>query len=273
MRRPRLLTASLVLAALALTACGDDGGADPAATSPTELQIKDITVGTGPAAKAGDLLLMRYVGTRTADGTEFDQNVDSGEPLNVTLGAGQVIQGWDEGLVGIQQGGRRQLDIPADLAYGDSPPAGSSIQPGDALTFVVDAVAVIATPDPADRPDITVEGGPNVTEVQTVDLVTGSGAELAEGQTAIAYLVAFRADTGEELLSSWDTGSFEDVPFAAGQTIDGLYQGMTGMRVGGRRQITIPFASAFGADGNADLGSGLPPNVDLVLVVEVFGAY
>ena len=119
---------------------------------PTELVVTDITEGTGPAAVSGDTLVVHYVGVRSADGTEFDNSYDGGTPFSVTIGVGQVIKGWDEGLVGIKAGGRRQLDIPADLAYGDSPPGTDVIQPGDALSFVIDAVTIIPKPDPADAP-------------------------------------------------------------------------------------------------------------------------
>ena len=99
------------------------------ATLPTELVITDLEEGTGPAAKAGDDVSVFYVGVRSVDGTEFDSNFDS-QPFPVTLGAGGVIQGWDQGLVGVKAGGLRQLDIPADLAYGDRP-QGDIIKAGD----------------------------------------------------------------------------------------------------------------------------------------------
>ncbi|HEY5664465.1 MAG TPA: FKBP-type peptidyl-prolyl cis-trans isomerase [Ilumatobacter sp.] len=108
---------------------------------PTELVVTDLLAGTGPAAQVGDTVLVNYVGVRSADGTEFDNSYDRGSPFPVTLGSGGVIQGWDQGLLGVQAGGRRQLDIPADLAYGDSA-VGEIIQSGDALTFVIDVVSV-----------------------------------------------------------------------------------------------------------------------------------
>ena len=102
---------------------------------PTELVVTDLIEGTGPAAAEGDTVLVHYVGVRSEDGTEFDNSYDSGRPFSVNLGAGGVITGWDQGLVGVKQGGRRQLDIPAELAYGDQP-QGDVIQAGDALTFL-----------------------------------------------------------------------------------------------------------------------------------------
>jgi len=108
---------------------------------PKDLVVKDIVIGKGPAAKKGDKLSMQYVGVLFDDGTEFDSSWDSGQPFEFTLGQGMVIKGWDQGLVGIKPGGRRQLTIPAKLAYGaqGQPP---SIPPNAALVFIVDALKV-----------------------------------------------------------------------------------------------------------------------------------
>lgn len=113
---------------------------------PTELVITDLVEGEGIEAQVGDTVVVHYVGVRTADGAEFDNSYDGGEPFPVVLGAGRVIPGWEEGLIGAQVGDQRQLDIPAELAYGDNP-RGEVIQPGDALTFVVDVVAITSAAD------------------------------------------------------------------------------------------------------------------------------
>ena len=108
---------------------------------PTSLVVTDIVEGDGAEAQVGDTVVVHYVGVRTEDGTEFDNSYDRGQPFPVVLGSGSVIQGWEQGLIGAQAGDRRQLDIPAELAYGDTP-RGDVIQAGDALTFVIDVVAV-----------------------------------------------------------------------------------------------------------------------------------
>jgi len=108
---------------------------------PTELQVTTLIEGEGPEAAVGDTVTVHYVGVRSEDGTEFDNSYDRGSPFPVVLGSGGVIQGWEDGLVGAQAGERLQLDIPADLAYGDSP-RGDVIQAGDALTFVIDVLDV-----------------------------------------------------------------------------------------------------------------------------------
>jgi peptidylprolyl isomerase len=106
--------------------------------APTELQGSDVVVGKGAEAKDGDKVTVQYVGQLFADGKEFDTSWKKGAaPFAFTLGGGQVIQGWDQGVPGMKVGGRRILVIPADLAYGDagSPP---SIPAKAPLIFVVD---------------------------------------------------------------------------------------------------------------------------------------
>ena len=160
-----LLTLALLVLSVSLVACGgDDKGegtesaAAPAATAesqaetpaktrpqiarpegpaPKELRSEDLEEGTGTEAKAGDLVSVQYVGASWSTGEEFDASWDRGEPFQFTLGAGEVIPGWDRGVEGMKEGGRRRLVIPPDLAYGPqgSPPA---IGPDETLVFVID---------------------------------------------------------------------------------------------------------------------------------------
>lgn len=132
-------------AVTAAAASGDKPVVEIPAEIPTELVVTELTEGGGPGAEVGDTVLVNYVGVRSADGTEFDNSYDRGEPFPVTLGANGVIQGWEQGLLGAQTGARLQLDIPAILAYGDSA-RGEIIQAGDALTFVIDVVEVQKRP-------------------------------------------------------------------------------------------------------------------------------
>ena len=110
-------------------------------TAPTELKITDLKEGTGEAAKVGDSITVHYVGVLSTDGTEFDNSYDRGQPFTFTIGSGQVIDGWDQGLVGAKVGGQRQLDIPSNLAYGDQD-KGDVIKAGSALSFVIDVMAI-----------------------------------------------------------------------------------------------------------------------------------
>jgi peptidylprolyl isomerase len=109
----------------------------PSGSPPTKLEALDIVKGKGKAAKEGDKVTVQYVGVAFSTGEEFDASWERDEPFEFTLGAGEVIPGWDEGVVGMKKGGRRQLTIPAELAYGaqGSPPA---IGPNETLVFVID---------------------------------------------------------------------------------------------------------------------------------------
>ena len=112
----------------------------PDGVPPAELQVTDIWEGDGALAKAGDTVRVHYVGVAYSTGEEFDASWNRGDPLEFRLGVGQVISGWDQGVQGMRVGGRRQLVIPPDLAYGDRG-AGQAIAPGETLIFVCDLVS------------------------------------------------------------------------------------------------------------------------------------
>ena len=113
----------------------------PKGAPPKKLEIKDLEEGTGAEAKAGDEVTVQYVGVNYKSGKEFDASWDRGEPFIFQLGAGMVIPGWDQGVEGMKVGGRRELIIPPELAYGPegSPPA---IGPNETLIFVIDLLEV-----------------------------------------------------------------------------------------------------------------------------------
>jgi FKBP-type peptidyl-prolyl cis-trans isomerase len=104
------------------------------------LKIEDVVVGTGAEAKNGDTVKVNYVGTLD-DGTKFDSSYDRNQPFAFSLGAGQVIKGWDLGVLGMKVGGKRTLVIPSELGYGATG-AGSVIPPNATLHFTVELLAV-----------------------------------------------------------------------------------------------------------------------------------
>ena len=108
---------------------------------PAELVIEDIEVGAGEEAKAGHTVEVHYVGNAWSTRQQFDASWDRGDTFSFRLGAGQVIPGWDQGVVGMKIGGRRRLVIPPDLGYG-SRGAGGVIKPNETLVFVVDLVGL-----------------------------------------------------------------------------------------------------------------------------------
>jgi len=113
----------------------------PAGPAPTHLVIKDLIPGTGPTATSGSSVTVNYVGVLYKNGQEFDSSWKRNQPFPFTLGQGQVIKGWDQGVAGMKVGGRRELIIPAPLAYGaqGSPP---TIPPNAPLVFVIDLLGV-----------------------------------------------------------------------------------------------------------------------------------
>jgi peptidylprolyl isomerase len=113
----------------------------PSEPAPKKLAEKEIVEGTGAEAKSGDKVTVQYVGVGYESEEEFDSSWSRNEPFSFTLGAGEVIPGWDQGVEGMKVGGRRELIIPAELAYG---PAGSppAIGPNETLIFVIDLLAV-----------------------------------------------------------------------------------------------------------------------------------
>jgi FKBP-type peptidyl-prolyl cis-trans isomerase len=105
-----------------------------------ELKITDTVVGTGKAAEKGALFICHYEGF-LEDGTKFDSSLDRGQPLQFVIGTGRVIKGWDQGLMGMQEGGKRTLHIPSSLAYGDRQ-VGPFIKPNSNLIFNVELIEV-----------------------------------------------------------------------------------------------------------------------------------
>jgi FKBP-type peptidyl-prolyl cis-trans isomerase len=149
----------LALALIGLLACGGDGKADsdralrPGGFSaalgvdttamtktPSGLRYQDIATGEGKTATAGRSVSVHYTGW-LPNGEKFDSSVDRNQPFEFSLGAGQVIAGWDEGVAGMKVGGKRKLVIPADLGYGTAgaPP---DIPPGATLVFEVELLEV-----------------------------------------------------------------------------------------------------------------------------------
>lgn len=237
--------------------------------APDELVRTVLEEGVGEPAEVGDTLIVDYIGVRTVDGVEFDNSYDR-EPFPITLGAGGVIQGWEDGLLGAKQGERVQLDIPSKLAYGETARS-DVIRENEDLTFVIDVRSVVRQADPSDAP--TEPGVPlseGALETSFEDLVVGEGDVIEEGQTALIRYVNFRGDNGVALESNWTNDPLQ-IPYVEIQLFPGLYNGMEGMRVGGRRAITIIPEDGFGPDGNPQ--GGLPAGTDMIFVIELLGAY
>lgn len=143
----------LLLAAVAIPACSQKEPAKPAATEKTEtkaaagavttpsgLSYTDLKVGTGAAPTSGKGVIVHYTGT-LENGTKFDSSLDRGQPFVFRIGAGEVIPGWDEGVMSMKVGGKRKLVVPPQLGYGANG-AGGVIPPNATLIFEVELLDV-----------------------------------------------------------------------------------------------------------------------------------
>ncbi len=113
----------------------------PDGPAPSEIVSQDAVIGEGAEAVDGKTVTVQYVGVRYKDGVQFDASWDRTGSFSFLLGSGQVISGWDEGVKGMKVGGRRQLILPPEYAYGETG-AGADIGPGETLVFVVDLLNV-----------------------------------------------------------------------------------------------------------------------------------
>ena len=233
---------------------------EPTGDAPDSLEVTDIAEGDGTEVTNGSVAVVDYVGASFSNGTVFDASYGR-SPFPVTVGAGRVIKGWDEGLVGMKVGGKRQLVIPADLGYGDtgSPP---DIAPGETLIFIIELRAVVSRPE---NPEPTGD----VTELTTETLVEGSGDAVVEsGSQATVHYIGVHATTGEPFDASWDRGEPFTVAVGSGSVIAGWDQGLVGMKLGERRLLTIPSDLAYGPEGRPPL---IAADEDLVFVVDLVG--
>jgi len=227
--------------------------------SPDALSVRDISIGTGSQAEIGDVLEVNYVGVLLNDGTEFDASWNRSQTFFVPIGMGAVIPGWDQGIVGMREGGRRVLVTPPNLAYGSSG-SGSAIPPNATLVFVVDLISILdleppAIPEPTDVGEL----------LQVEDLVDGTGDPVESGDTVTVHYLGTLTD-GTVFDASWQRGMPFTTIIGVGRVIAGWDQGIVGMREGGRRLLKIPSELAYGERGS---GAAIPPNTPLLFVVDL----
>lgn len=215
------------------------------------LKIQDLRPGTGAVAKDGDNLSMNYKGM-LLNGKIFDQSYGRG-PFDFKLGAGQVIQGWDQGIKGMKVGGKRKLTIPAALGYGDKG-AGADIPPGATLVFEVELLK-------AEKP-VDLAGG--VTKLKIEDIRPGTGAVAVNGSKLTMDYKGMLLN-GKVFDQSYGRSPFE-FTLGGGQVIKGWDLGIKGMKVGGKRKLTIPASLGYGDTG---AGADIPPGATLVFEVEL----
>lgn len=212
-----------------------------------ELEIKDLKPGKGAAAAEGDTVWVTYVG-KLMDGTVFDSSERSGgRPFVVTIGAGQVIQGWEKGLIGAKTGTKRELRIPYKLAYGETGRE-PSIPPKADLLFDLDVLALVKLGD---------EG-----TIDATDIKVGNGPVIKKGSTVkLNYKVSLI--NGLEVDSTAKSKKSYEIKVGEGQTFPGIDLGVVGMKKGGKRRLFLPPQMAMPSGSDV-----VPPNSPLIVELE-----
>lgn len=234
-----------------------------AETTDSGLQYLEETAGKGDTPKKGDLVTMHYSAS-LPDGTELVSTFTQGEPITTVWGANQLLPGWEEGVGLMNAGTKAKMVLPPALAFGE---AGSgSIPPNTQIVLEVELLTVEAAPVPAEVAEkdlTTAESG-----LQYYDLEVGDGAEAVKNTTVKnAFTVWFKDEDGTYMFIDSSERSPE-VEFVIGRldyVFPGWDEGVTGMKVGGKRLLVIPPALGLGSQQ----GSVIPPDSTLVMEVEL----
>ncbi|WP_030918450.1 FKBP-type peptidyl-prolyl cis-trans isomerase [Streptomyces sp. NBC_01527] len=306
----RRLAALLVVPLLLLTAaCGGDGkGSDsaskngfPAITAgakfgekptlskgqgdpPKELKTQVISEGDGAKLKNGDAIQVNYLGQAWDSTKPFDNSFDRKQPFDLTLGAGMVIKGWDQGLVGQKVGSRVQLVIPPDLGYG--PQGQGDIKPNATLVFVVDILKATQIPasakgtavaqDNVDLPKVGVNTdgkAPSVKIPEKTDpptklvsnyVLESDGDVIKETDSVVVNYVGLLWKDGKTFDSTYAQGKTQTFPLAQ-VTLKGLKNGLIGKKIGSRVLLVIPPDQAFGDKAQ----QSIPAKSTLVFAVDL----
>ena len=262
----------------------------PGGTAPTTLVTKTLSQGKGETVAKGDLLVVNYVGMNWRTGTSFDSSFDRGQPVGFSIGVGQVIPGWDKGLVGQKVGSRVMLVIPPADGYGSAGQAQAGIKGTDTLVFVVDILGAFGPTDAASgrptpteddslpavtvlpkKPEITIPPGPAPDKLIAIPVVTGDGSVVNKGDTVVVQYVGKIWSSGKQFDASWDRGQPATFSIGVGQVIPGWDKGLVGQKVGSRVLLVIPPADGYGSGGQPQ--AGIKGTDTLVFAVDILAAY
>ena len=231
-------------------------------TTPSGLKYYDIQAGDGESPKSGDKVVVHYTGT-LEDGTKFDSSLDRGKPFEFTIGIGQVIKGWDEGVMSMRVGGKRQLTIPSNLAYGERG-AGKVILPNATLIFdveLIDIKEMYIDPDfSLPGKEINLDSG-----LRMIEHIEGNGEKPIKGQSVSVHYRGFLTDASQ-FDSSHDRGHPFTFNVGEGEVIKGWDEAILDMKVGSKRTLIIPPDLGYGVRG---AGRMIPPNATLMFEVEL----
>lgn len=256
----------LLVAAPVARADDATGGADPTLwrQHPSGLEWRDTQVGHGEEATRGARVEVHYTG-RLTDGRIFDDSRQRGEPLVFRVGAGHVIQGWDIGVQGMREGGRRELLIPPELGYGQR--AAGPIPPGSTLHFDIELVRVVEAAPPLTPGPAEVDGAKMVSRrsgLQWADLRRGTGHKPKKGHRVCVAYTAW-AD-GELVDDTRSRGRCWWFRFGHDVVLEPLAEGIASMREGGIRQLHVPAGAAVGPGPNGPIAADGPVILEVELV-------
>ncbi|RDG38623.1 FKBP-type peptidyl-prolyl cis-trans isomerase [Streptomyces corynorhini] len=305
----RRLAGLIVVPVLLLSAaCGSDGGSDstpsknglPAisagakfgekptldkgeGTPPKELKVDVLSQGDGAKVTKGDAIQVNYLGQSWDSTKPFDNSFDRKQPFDLTLGAGMVIKGWDQGLEGQKVGSRVELGIPPDLGYGAQ--GQGDIKPNSTLVFVVDilkstqvpksakgtvvpqddkALPVVGTNDDGKEPKVTIPKTDPPKKLVSDYVLESKGEAVKESDTVVLNYAAYLWKGAKQFDSTYKTGRTTTFPLPQ-LTLKGLKSGIVGKKVGSRILVVIPPDQAFGNQEQ----QGIPKNSTLVFAVDI----
>jgi len=254
----KLLTASFALATTIMTAQNNK----PIITA-SGLSYEILSKGNGPKAKAGDNVTVHYTGKLTND-TVFDSSVPRGQPFKFTLGKGQVIKGWDEGIAYLHVGDKARLTIPSNLGYGER--ATGKIPANATLIFDVELLDV---KEPVVIKQYEVKGLDTIKTASGLQYImvqkNEKGVKAEAGKNVKVHYTGYLTD-GKKFDSSVERGEPIEFPLGQGRVIKGWDEGIALMKTGEKARLVIPYQLAYGEQGYP---GAIPPKATLIFDVEL----
>jgi FKBP-type peptidyl-prolyl cis-trans isomerase len=250
---------------------------------PKDLKVDVLSKGNGAEVKKGDAVSVNYLGQTWVSTTPFDNSYDRKQPFSLTVGAGSVIKGWDQGLEGQKVGSRVEMSIPPSLGYGTT--AQGAIPANSTLVFVVDivkstkipatakgkevpqtdaALPKVGTNTDGKAPTVTVPKSAAPAKLVSNYVLEGDGATITAKDNVVLNYVGLLWKDGKKFDSTYDQGKTQT--FAMEQlTVKGLKAGIVGKKAGSRILLVIPPSQAFGDK----VTQGIPAKSTLVFAIDL----